>query len=120
LIANGITGTYSTTSPVLATQSITAFVPPTASRIGLIGMSNWKGGAQSSVLVAPNTSYGGTNNGPTGSAGQVYPLFINGSFTLDSRQVSMVLEGTSVATASNAAGFALTCFGWKDGYVNAP
>ena len=111
-IVNGTQGTYSTTSPTLVTADVSGFVPSTASAIHLSAHTLWKNGTLANLLVAPNTSYGGTNNGPRGSAGQVYPI------NSDSISVSisdwMQLEGTTIAVAINGAGGAVNCNGWED------
>lgn len=111
VIANGAVGTVSVTSPVLVAASISAFVPPTASLINIATAPKWKGGSLAGVLVAPNTSWGGTNRGPEGSVGQIWPLSqpTNGGIS-----AWMVLESTAVAWASSAAGGAIACLGWKD------
>lgn len=112
-INNGPAGTYSVTSPTLTTVSITSFVPTTASRIHVAVENLFQNSAISSVLVAPNTAWGGTFRGPRGSAGQVYPLWIdNGSGVGYSDWLT--LEATTIAWASSAAGGAIVCLGWED------
>ena len=118
-LGNGITGTYSTTSPVLATATVagaTSCAPPTATAAHIVATGTWKGGGGSSVLVAPGTAWGGTNNGPQGSAGQQWPIWVNGAaFSVSDW---LVLEGTTIAWAADAAGGAVSCSGWRDA-VNA-
>lgn len=119
-ITNGIVGTYSTTSPTLVTQSIALFVPPTATEISVMATGRWKLGAAASVLVAPNTGWGGTNNGPLGSTGNVFPIYLDSSTPYaGSVTATMVLEDvTTIAIAISAAGGAVSALGWKDS-VNA-
>lgn len=117
-IANGVVGTFSSTSPTLATASVSTIVPPTAARISLTATNAWKNGTTGSVIVAPNTAWGGTNNGPAGSAGQVYMIWLSSSNFGMSQQASMTLEATTIALASNAAGGAVSALGWED-KVNA-
>jgi len=110
-------GTYSTTSPTLAAVSVTAVVPPTAASIRIAVSNVWKGGggATAAVLVAPSTAWGGTNNGPAGSNGNVYPDYdpgnVNGSRTFD-----MQLEASTIAWATGGVslGGAISCFGYED------
>lgn len=111
VIANGVVGTVSVTSPILISASISAFVPPTASLINIATAIKWKGGSIAGVLVAPNTSWGGTNRGPEGSVGQIWPLNQPSSGGISAW---MVLESTAIAWASSAAGGAIACLGWKD------
>lgn len=120
-IANGSAGSYSATSPTLAAVTVRgngAFVPLTAGGISLNVYNVWKNGTPSNVLVAPSTAYGGTNNGPIGSAGQVFPAFISASSSIVGFAFSMVLEGTDIAWCSSASA-AMMCSGWTDTYVNA-
>ncbi len=113
VIANASTGTFSTTSPTLAAASVSSFVPSTASIISVIGSNQWTGATVSNVLVAPSTSYGGTNNGPIGSNGQFYPIYLNAS-AADSQTASIVLEGTSLGWCASNDGGAIGCLGWED------
>ena len=79
IFASGVQGTYSTTSPTLATATISGVVPSTASEIHVYA-SAWNGGvggsSVSNIIVAPATTWGGTNMGPQGSAGQAYPIHL--------------------------------------------
>ena len=111
-IANGALGTYSTTSPVLATASITGVVPPTASKISVIAGGNYKANGGANIMLAPNTGWGGVNNGPAGSAGQVYP-FASQAGSLGQLAV-MVIETSTIAVASTGAGGAFSCLGYED------
>lgn len=117
LISIGTVGTYSATSPTLASTSVAAFVPTTASRIHLLA-SNTTGGSTASVMVAPNSAWGGTNRGPLGSVGNIYPcaIDIGGANTHSNVDFWMGLESTNIAIASTggAAGGAVACLGWED------
>jgi hypothetical protein len=118
-IANGTAGTYSNTSPVLAAASVSAVVPPTATRINLNVTNDYKAsGSNASVMVAPNAAWGGTNNGPYGSNGNVYPFTGINTVGQLTQQVEMLLESSSVYWASTGAGGAISCMGWTDA-VNA-
>jgi hypothetical protein len=117
-IVNGTQATYSTTSPTLASVSVSGFVPPIATEINLLVTNAWKGNTATGVLVAPNVSYGGTNNGPLGSAGQSWPYSAFATVGIVA-SFNMVLEGTTIAWASTAAGGAISCLGWTVGGVNA-
>jgi hypothetical protein len=119
IIANGTVGTFSATSPTLASTSITSCVPPTATQIKISLSTYWKSGTVGVGFVAPSTAWGGTNNGPNGSNGVVYPLYVDdGSFN-GSISDWMILESTStIGIAGVNAGFAVACMGWKDS-VNA-
>jgi hypothetical protein len=113
VIANGSAGTYSGTSPTLAAVSVSSFVPSTASKICLIGDTSYHGNL-SSILIAPSTSWGGTNNGPTGTNNTGWPLWGNGGGSRISQKIEMMLEDTTVAWASSGTGGVISCFGWVD------
>lgn len=120
LIANGITGTFSLTNPVLAAASVrgaTRCSPPTATDIQVAASNNRAGGAASGALIAPSTAWGGVGNGPTGANNQVYPIWMN-SGTAQGYSAWLKLESDNIATTSDAAGFAVNCLSWKDA-VNA-
>lgn len=109
---SGTAGTYSDTSPVLAGQSLASFIPSIAKSVNIVATGTYKGGAAANVLVAPNTAYGGTNRGPKGSVGVLYPIFISSALSI-SVAAWIPLESTSIAWASDAAGGALSTCGWR-------
>lgn len=115
-IVNGAGGTFSTTSPTLTTASVTGVVPLTASAI-VIGVTNgYGGGTLGNVIVAPNTAWGGTNNGPEGSAGNVYPVYLPNA-NHGNIQATMQLESTNIAYATANSGAGISCLGWIDNWV---
>lgn len=115
VIGSGVAGTFSSSSPVLANASVSNFVPPTAAEIIVAATSRWEGASSSGgMLVAPNTGWGGTNNGPLGTNGVVWPIFIEDSGTAVSETAALVLESTNIAWASFRAGGAIACLGWID------
>lgn len=121
IVANGVAGTYSVTSPILAPVAITGnsnSLPPTASVFYGIAEGDWKaGGGSPSLEVAPNSNWGGTNNGPGGSNGNVYPVWIVSSSGI-AYQFSMVLESGNIYWACSGTYGALGALGWDD-QVNA-
>lgn len=112
ILGSGSANTYSTTSPTLGNASLTNFIPSTASRIHVLATTNYQNGAAANVLVAPATTWGGTNNGPLGSNGVIYPIWLTGNNV--SVSAWLVLESTNIAWASGAAGGAIACLGWED------
>jgi hypothetical protein len=112
VIANGIAGTFSATSPVLAAVSVSTVVPPTASFINILSAVDWQAAGTSDVQIAPNASYAGTNNGPRGTHGFIWPN--TNSTQLENTATYMMLESTNIYWASNGAGGALACLGWTD------
>lgn len=119
LLASGMAGTASVTSPAAAAVSVATFVPPTAGAINVLAASNWGGGSVTNVLAAPNAAYFGTNNGPAGSNGMLWPVaLIPVTGSEPTQSTIMVLEGTSIQWASGGANGALACLGWSD-YVSA-
>lgn len=114
VMASGTSGTYSTTSPTLSSVATTSFVPPTAKTIKVVAKASTVG-ANVRVIVAPNTAWGGTNNGPDGSNGMVYPIALD-TDSVSHANVSMVLESAAVAWASSGTGTAIACLGWEDNF----
>jgi len=114
VIINGVTGTFSVTSPTLASTSVANFVPTTASAIHVLGNQFWESGTSANLLVAPNTQFGGTNNGPGGSNGMSYPIMIRNTTAQDNKAAWLLLESAAIAVASDAAGGAVSCLGWED------
>lgn len=114
-VAHGAAGTYASGSPTLASVSISAFVPTTAARIH-VSATNRSGlgtGAASNVMVAPNTSWGGAANGPSGANGNTYPLWITGNAD-NAMSAWLMLESTNIAWAADTSNGALACLGWED------
>lgn len=114
LIANGTAGTYSTTNPALAAVSIANVAPPTASEITVMATDHYQNLTSAAVLVAPNTSWGGTANGPEGAIGQVWPIARDAVATYLSLSATFVLEASTIAWASSNTGGAISCLGWVD------
>ncbi len=112
-IDNGTKGTYNTTSPTLTGVSVATFVPATASAIRITAVNAYAGAGTANVLVAPSTSYGGVNNGPTGNNGMVYPIWMTSGVS-HGQSAQFLLESTSIAWASDANGGAINCLGWED------
>lgn len=114
VIANGVTGTSSNTSPIYAATSILGFVPATAGKIIVALTGAWKNGSAAGVSVASNTSYGGTNNGINGSNGMLPPLTISSGVASMSIMGELELESSNIAITISAAGGAVACMGWSD------
>ena len=112
-IAHGTAGTYSATSPTLAVVSVAGLVPPIASTIYIGNNTNYAAGSIGAVVVAPNTGWGGSNNGPNGSNGNTYPLaVIPAGGSAFSYAVEIMLEAASVAWTANGTGSAISVVGW--------
>lgn len=118
-VANGAgASTYSITNPVLVAATVrgnTFCAPSIASSVKIVASNQWKGGAIAQVLVAPNTAWGGTNNGPEGSNGVTYPIWFStaGANTPISAFADIQLEGDTIAYAGSAAGTQIACMGFK-------
>ena len=112
LISNAIVGAYDRVSPTLASVSVVGVVPSTASVIFVTLGMDYKNGTAASILVAPSAAYSGTNNGPLGTAGNVFPLWSEGY--LMSHNAAIFLESTSLYVANNNLGGGLICDGWED------
>lgn len=120
-IDSGAKGSFSITSPTLVAVTVQGngfVVPLTAGAITVAVSPVATNATASNVLVAPNTDWGGTNNGPNGSAGQVYPIFLSNGTTA-SVSARLGLEAATIAWCSSGAGGKLVCLGWDDYYVNA-
>lgn len=106
-IANGVAGTYSDTAPVFATPSISAVIPPTASKISIVGTLTWNNANLAAVIIAPSSSYAGA------SSTNPPPLILRGANPITGC-VEFVVEGTTVAWCSNGTGGAISCMEWED------
>lgn len=109
----GTVGTYSTTSPTLVAETVRGngfCVPPTATA------ANITVSATGNTELGPSSAYSGTNNGPRGSNGLVYPFWNTTAGTATTSWLT--LEGDSVYWATNNAGDTITVRDWKDA-VNA-
>lgn len=119
IIANGTAGTYSGATPTLSAVTVTGntagLAPLTAGSVEVIATNTWKNGSTASVIVAPSTAYGGTNNGPTGSTGNFFPIVVT-SAAANGVVAEMVLEAATIAWASSAAGGAIGMLAWTDYY----
>jgi hypothetical protein len=116
VIANGTAGTWSATNPTLAAVSVTSVVPLTAGVVFIVNTMKYHAGSAAHILAAPNTSWGGTGNGPAGSNNQGWPVSTDTAAPNQLSMASFILEATTVAWASDAAGGAISGFGWEDSY----
>jgi hypothetical protein len=118
LIVSGTAGTFSASSPVLASYQVTGngfAAPTTAAKIAVLANTRWKTGSTDyNVLVAPSVNYGGTNNGPSGSNGQIYPIYLATGAGQLNACVQMVLESANIGVAISGAQGAVACLGWTD------
>lgn len=110
LLGSGAAGTFSATSPTLEAVSWADYGPVDASLIR-IGAASFSGGA-AGILVAPSTDYGGSQNGPSGSNGLVWPIYID-SATAISMQAEFVPKNSNIAWASSGGGGRLVFHGFR-------
>ena len=114
IIGSGIIGTFSLTAPTLAATAVAPVVPVSASVIEVAMSNRFNGGSgPSNMLLAPNVSYSGANNGPNGINGMIYPAFLTGTVA-SGLIVPILLEGASLYLASDATGGVFAAFGWED------
>jgi hypothetical protein len=117
-VANGTAGTYSLTSPTLVAISFANFIPPTAREIHIAVNTNLNSAGLTSVELAPNTGWGGANNGPFGSNLNTYPILINGPTFGICMPTTLLVETSTTAGAAwasvGAAGGAVIIMGWTD------
>jgi len=99
LMSSGVNG--SATVPTFVAVSVSAYVPPSATRImGFAGSPN----DACNIIIAPNNSYGGINS--TTNPVPYSTFQANGMFDL-------LLESTNIYWASSTANSRLACLGWK-------
>lgn len=113
LIDNGVVGTYSFTSPVLVSKSLTRFIPTTASKVSVIANNSWTNLTISNLIVAPSQAYSGTNNGPGGASGISPSIFLTTAAAVVA-SADILLESQAVSWCSGNSGGALSCIGWED------
>lgn len=124
---SGVVGTFSVTSPAMNPITVRSATftaggqcaPPIASAVWVAAWGQFGGGTGADVLIAPSTAWGGTNRGPTGISSQSYPIVVRFSGSnLSSSSAMITLVADTIGFASNAAGGAVQCFGWRNA-VNA-
>jgi hypothetical protein len=112
--SGGAAGTFSTTSPTLAAVSVAGVVPPTVAKLygAVIGTATGE-----TVLIAPNLNWGGSNNGPLGSNGMVWPVWFGGEgaqqFTM-APEYSSSLSAMAIAWATSGTHAHMAAIGWDD------
>jgi hypothetical protein len=110
----GVQGTWSVTAPVWQQVSIAAFVSPTASKIKVGLVSSYNNAAQTNVVVAPNSSYGGTrtSNCPPLSVTQ------NGGSAAASDVVTgdLLLESMNIFVQCQTANGSVVVYGYEDNF----
>jgi hypothetical protein len=112
ILATGVAGTFNAVSPTIINVSISTLVPSTATSVFISAGNTYNGNTQANVLVAPNSSWGGANNGPQGSGGNTWPIYMSGAKTC--AVADILMESTNIYWCSDGAGGILSCLGWKD------
>lgn len=113
IVDRGAVGTYSSTSPTLNASSWTGFAPAIATRLRLVGTNFWGANGPHGCLVAPNVNWGGTQNGPSGSNGVIYPFWgKTAAGTEFSASFDLVPEATTLGFAGDGGGAACCMLGW--------
>lgn len=120
--SGGAVGTFNATTPiVLVAVTVVGngfFVPLTAGGIKVVGYNRRSGSGPGDMIVAPSTSYGGTNQGPNGSTHNMFPLY-DASNASPMITVALVLENTQIAWCTSGVSSTISCLGWTDYYVKA-
>lgn len=108
-------GTFSVTSPTLASVSLASFVPATASAAVLVSSRSYKSGAAANTVVAPSTAWGGANRGPTGSAGNLYPWWTGSTMDIQTAFEIQLESSLNIGIATtNDSGAGVVILGWTD------
>ena len=92
------------TVPTWTAQSVSSYVPPTASMIHVGLYANNTAG-----IAAPNNSYGNLS-----SSSNPPPLAASAPSAVVNTLGWLVLESTNIYYAGNGAATALYCYGWED------
>ena len=117
MIANGVQG--GTCNTAVTWQAVTVrgasgaapiWIPPTATYLHVIAMSEYNAGTQSFYAVAPSTNYAG---GQTTN-----PAPIVGGSGVGSQADWFQMESDAIQVCGTAAGFGAFVMGWKE-KVNA-
>ena len=103
MAASGTAGTLNNSGPVWTNPSLTSYVPSTA--------ASWTGvlwaDSSNSVIVAPNTSYGGVgDNAPP-------PVFAYAGINAG-QTFTWSVEALSFAYCSNGVSDSVSVLGWDD------
>jgi len=106
-IISGVQGNAAT--PTWVAASVSRFVPPTASRITILGIL---ASSNAVLIAAPNNSYGGDAASVSAAAP---PMNIQtGTGVTETQQAVFLLESTNIYFAGNAATSGLQAMGWED------
>lgn len=105
-MAQGGAGTYHATTPTWASQSVSSFVPTTASEIYIIATVVYNNQNGSHIYVAPNNTYSGYQGTLPPPLSQFHPG--------GSTSCNMVLESTNIYWATSSTGGAIFTQGWID------
>lgn len=116
LVISGPTNTFDTISPSGTTgtqvRGSSKALPSTAIEVTLNVTNEYKNIGAANILIAPNASWAGVQQGPAGSVGVTWPIYLQAGLGT-SGQVTMRLESDNIfAWCSNASGVSIT--GYKD------
>ena len=121
IMASGTAGTFDSSSPALIAVTATGNsgkFPLTAGECNVVVSNNWKNNTSSAVLVTGSSQMTGSNNGPAGSNGQIFPVYLP-STIVPGANAWILLESASIYWCSSQLGGAIGAQGWRDYYVNA-
>jgi len=108
------TSSYGTVTISMVDRSLAGLCPPRTVAVDVFASGRAGGGGTQGVVVAPNTSWGGTNRGPEGPSQQIFPISIYAA-TASAGFATIVLEAHSLAwAADNNASAVGAILGWED------
>jgi len=111
-IDRGPAGTFNAASPTLALAAWNGFAPSNAKLIRLSLSNCFKNSAAAGAMVAPNASWGGGSDGPTGINGNAYPGYLGDQNNMNIT-VDIVPESTNIAWTGAGTGAGVCMLGWK-------
>jgi hypothetical protein len=120
VFASGNQTTCSASSPSLVAKQVTGNgfpAPTTATRVNVVINAANSGGGGTCILVAPSSAWNGTNNGPAGNNGLLWPFPIITTATVGGSVVTQwfTLESNSLYYgASNNAPNSAAISDWED------
>lgn len=113
IIQDGAIGSTNAVTPNLGPVSWAGLAPLNAKSLLLAVTNRYTGAGPHDVIIAPNNDWEGTNRGPFGNAGMVYPAWLRLDDTGTNMMGEIVPESTSIYYAGSGAGAAVAMMGWR-------
>lgn len=113
----GPVGAFNINAPTLVNADWSDFAPIEATKLTILFNSQAGGTGPAQMIIAPNTNYGGSADGPLGANKQLHNFWYQSSDFGIGGTIEIVPESTNIAWCASNAGGKIGLLGWRVPWV---